>query len=117
MPSKRSLLAEEEYRGLRVPLIAGFVDDEEKWLEMSEPSQSTTQTATLRTITTAIIARNRERQMPNRSCGLSPTAYANDSIPVLAFEGNKNRKFAAVELMKIGEFGSLSWSTKLDGGL
>jgi hypothetical protein len=38
--------------------------------------------------------------MPNRSCGLTPTVYAKDGIPVGVLLGNMNRVFGAV------------WSTK-----
>ena len=91
--------------------------DEEELPEISEPAQSISHTATLRTIVAAMMARNKEMQTPKRSRGRRPTAYAKDSIPVLALAGSWNKKLGDDALMKMGEVESLSWSTKLDGGL
>lgn len=113
-PSNMSLLA-EEYRGLRLPFKA--VEEDDRFPEIIETAQSITHTATLRTIIAARIARNSPRHTPKRSSGRRPTAYANDSIPVLAFDGNWNKKLGADALMKMGEAGLLNWSTKSDGGV
>ena len=64
----------------------------------------------------ANIAKNKDRHIPNRSCGRTPTDHANAGIPVVAFAGSWKMKFGAVLSINIGEEALLNWSAKLEGG-
>jgi hypothetical protein len=64
----------------------------------------------------ATMPRKMIRQLGNKSCGLTPIAYANDSMPSDAFCGMVKRMLDTVGSMKRGEDGLASWSAKLEGG-
>ena len=70
----------------------------------------------LRTIVVAMMERKRIRQTGNKSWGRKPTVYANDDMPDVAFCGSVNKVFDMLASMYSGEFRSLSWSEKLEGG-
>lgn len=63
-----------------------------------------------------MMERKRIRQTGKRSCGRRPTVYAKDDNPNVAFCGRMNKVFDTLESMNIGEFRSLSWSAKSEGG-
>lgn len=75
---------------------------------MSDMKKSNAHTMTLSTMVAAAIAKKIETQMPNKSCGRSPTDHANADIPVVAFGGSWNNEFGALLLMNMGDEGSFS---------
>ena len=83
---------------------------------MYVPVESSAHTNRLRATVTAAMERKRTRQTGNRSWGRKPTAYANDDNPDVAFCGSVNNVLDMLGLMNNGEFRSLSWSAKLEGG-
>lgn len=58
----------------------------------------------LRKIVVAMMERKRIIQTGKRSWGRTPTVYAKDDNPDVAFCGRVNRVFGTLELMNIGEF-------------
>lgn len=70
----------------------------------------------LRATVVAMMERKRVKQTGNRSWGRKPTVYANDDIPDVAFRGSVNKIFDALVSMNSGEFRSLNWPEKLEGG-
>jgi hypothetical protein len=83
---------------------------------MYDTTESNAHINRLRTTVTAAMERKRVRQTGNRSWGRKPMVYAKDDIPDVAFRGSVNRIFDMLVSMNSGEFRSLSWSEKLEGG-
>jgi len=79
-------------------------------------NESNAQKNKLKTVVVAMIARKRTRQTGKRSWGRKPTVYANEEIPEVAFCGRVNNVFGMPESMNIGEFLSLNWPAKSEGG-
>jgi hypothetical protein len=83
---------------------------------MNLTAESSAHISRLSTTVTAMMERKRVRQTGNRSWGRKPTVYAKDDIPDVAFRGSVNKIFDMLVSMNSGEFRSLSWSEKLEGG-
>src|ERR1700722_839861 len=69
-----SSISPGENRGLRVPVNLECWGPEPRAPPKDETSQSNDHITSVTTIVTAMIARNRVRHTPNRSCGRRPTA-------------------------------------------